>query len=93
MRVDGVRGKGLSFDNMHDRAIKGTLDWSRHAIVLDVPEDSTSISFGVLLKGTGQVWVDDFEFEVVKTDVPTTDLRRTEMGAYGTRPRNLQFEE
>lgn len=37
-RVDGTTGKSLSFDNMQDRAVKGTTEWARYEIVLDVPE-------------------------------------------------------
>jgi hypothetical protein len=72
MRVDGSDGTS-AFDNMQDRPIQGSTDWSEYEIVLDVPEDSVSIAFGVLMGGTGQVWVDDFQFEVVAQDVPTTN--------------------
>jgi hypothetical protein len=88
MRVDGRRGSTLSFDNMKSRPIKGTCNWTKHAIVLDVPDESTLISFGVLLDGQGRVWVDDFEFEVVTTEVPTTGE-----SPYSRQPRNLDFEE
>jgi erythromycin esterase len=72
MRVDGSDGV-LAFDNMQDRSIQGSTDWQEYEIVLDVPEDSVNIAFGVLLSGTGQVWVDDFQFDVVDQDVPTTN--------------------
>jgi erythromycin esterase len=72
MRVDGSDGTS-AFDNMQDRPIQGSTDWCKHEIVLDVPEDSVSIAFGVLMGGTGQIWVDDFQFEVVDQDVPTTN--------------------
>jgi hypothetical protein len=74
MRVDG-QGKdeyGLSFDNMQNRPIRGTSDWKRYNVVLDVPSKSKSISFGILLSGAGQAWIDDFKFEVVASDVPVT---------------------
>jgi hypothetical protein len=88
MRVDSRRDRALSFDNMQNRPIKGTCDWAKHAIVLDVPDESISITFGVLLDGQGRVWVDDFQFDVVTTEVPTTGK-----GAWPKRPRNLDFEE
>jgi hypothetical protein len=100
MRVDGSRMTSLAFDNMHDRAVTGTTPWTRYDVVLDVPEGSVKIAFGVLLAGKGQVWVDDFTFEVVGPEVPTTDLEpeptprsgepATELAA---QPRNLGFEE
>ncbi len=53
MRVDGEgkENRTLSFDNMQSRPIKGTLDWKNYEIVLDVPEASKSITFGILLSG------------------------------------------
>src|SRR5262249_54842834 len=56
MRIDGET-KILGFDNMQDRPIKGTSDWRKQEIVLDVPEDSINIRFGILLIGKGQAWV------------------------------------
>jgi hypothetical protein len=88
MRVDGVYGRTLSFDNMQNRPIKGTCDWVKHAIVLDVPDESTAITFGVLLHGQGRLWVDDFELRPVTTEVPTTGR-----SGYFKQPRNLDFEE
>lgn len=81
---------------MQTRPIKGSIDWARHEIVLDVPKESGDIAFGVLLAGTGQVWVDDFRFEVVGNDVPTTGgnpgqpPRRPEAPE---QPANLDFEK
>ena len=78
MRVDGPdAGKtqhSLSFDNMQNRPIKGTSDWTRHEIVLDVPPNAAAIAFGILLQGKGQVWLDDLQFVAVGLDVPTTNL-------------------
>jgi hypothetical protein len=71
MRIDG-KTKTLGFDNMEERAIKGTTDWKKYEIVLDVPKESVNIAFGILLQGKGQAWVDDFQFEVVGKDVPVT---------------------
>ena len=85
MRVDGDGLLPLAFDNMSDRPVQGSTDWTRHSIVLDVPEEATNIAFGILLNGTGTVWLDDLEFTVV-TDVPTTNTQRDE-------PANLGFEQ
>lgn len=57
MRVDGPEG-----ETMQDRPVTGTTDWEKFEIILDVPQDSVKIAFGVLLEGAGQVWVDDFQF-------------------------------
>lgn len=72
MRVDGVSGPHLAFDNMHDRPIKGTTDWVLCSIVLEVPEHAKAIAFGVLLNGPGSVWVNGFEFKKVGPEIPIT---------------------
>lgn len=77
MRVDGERGEQLSFDNMGNRPVKGTTDWKKYEVVLDVPASSRNIAFGILLSGKGQVWVDDLQFEVVGQSVPSTNQEMT----------------
>ena len=72
MRVDGPAGEPLAFDNMQGRPIKGTQDWARYEIVLNVPPQSAKIAFGVLLDGRGQTWLSDLQFQIVGADVPVT---------------------
>lgn len=91
MRVDGPENTTLSFDNMRDRRIKGTHSWRRFEVVLDVPEISLEVAFGVLLAEQGRVWADDFEFEEVGDDVATTDLLKGVPTL--PEPLNLDFEE
>ena len=66
MRVDGEHRESLAFDNMQDRPITGTTDWTRYEVVLDVPDaGSTVIAFGVLLRGAGAIWMADVRLETV----------------------------
>jgi hypothetical protein len=89
MRVDGpVQGQSLAFDNMTDRPIKGTNDWTRYSIVLDVSEAVTNLAFGVILDGQGKVWIDDLQFQIVDSTVPTTDT----LPQIKKAPENLDFE-
>lgn len=76
-RVDAADGTVLAFDNMDvsDRAVRGTRDWERHEIVLAVPEDAASISFGSLLVGDGTAWFD--EFSLTRADEATPVTRRS----------------
>lgn len=91
MRVDNASGDTVQFDNMCDRPIAGSQGWNHYSIVLDVPDGSASISFGVLLTGQGKVWMDGFSFEVVDHRTPSTNLQ---MGAdLNDEPVNLSFEE
>jgi flavoprotein len=92
MRIDGpVQGKLLGFDNMNNRPITGTTDWQQYEVVLDVPQNSTSISFGILLRGAGQVWISNAQFEEVGTDVPVTAPSKSKEEP--DKPGNLDFAE
>jgi len=85
MRID-KGSQSVAFDNMQDRAIRGTTGWKAYEVILDVPQDATGIFFGVLLSKTGAVWLNSVKFEVVGSNVPTTG--RSERDA----PTNLGFE-
>jgi hypothetical protein len=93
MRIDG-RPKSpselppvLGFDNMQGRPIKGTLDWRRYEVVLDVPAEARVIGFGIVLSGPGRAWLDGLRFETVGADVARTDTM-----VLPKRP-NLRFED
>ena len=74
MRVDGPGASGgVAFDNMNDRPIRGTTEWTRYDIVLDVPQESSVIVFGVLMVGQGDVWFDDVTLDPVGSEVPSTN--------------------
>jgi hypothetical protein len=75
MRGDGEQSS-LAFDNMENRPIKGSTDWQKYEVVLDVPADSIDIAFGILLAGKGQAWVDDLQLDVVGNDVPSTNMMK-----------------
>lgn len=49
MRIDGPFERSLGFDNMQNRSIKGTTNWQKYGVVLDVPMESINIAFGILL--------------------------------------------
>lgn len=76
MRVDSAEmEKMLEFDNMGNRPIKGTTDWKRYEVVLDVSAEAQQISFGVNLEESGQVWIDDLKLEIVGQDTAKTTLK------------------
>ncbi|MEK5233821.1 AraC family transcriptional regulator [Lysinibacillus sp. FSL K6-0232] len=91
MRVDDSLGDVLQFDNMSDRPIVGNNEWNHYHIVLDVPENSAVIAFGVLLSGNGQVWIDELKFEEVDKQTPTTNIDFS--SDLLEEPVNLSFEE
>jgi hypothetical protein len=92
MRIDGPDQQGpLGFDNMQNRPIKGTTDWQKYEIVLDVPPESVALAFGILLQGKGQAWLSAVQFEEIGIDVPTTNS--AESGELPDKPGNLDFSE
>ncbi len=64
MREDGENGETLQFDNMQGQGLKGTHEWAEYAIKLPLDSAARKLFFGVLIEGTGSVWVDDLEFIV-----------------------------
>ncbi|KUH96318.1 hypothetical protein [Mycobacterium sp. IS-1556] len=85
LRVDSQQGAPSAFDNMQDRPVRGSTDWSREEVVLDVDEHATAIAFGVLLSGTGSVDVMRLQFEEVDPGVPVTGVPQV------TEPVNIDF--
>jgi hypothetical protein len=88
MRVD-KEAKQLAFDNMQGRPIKGTTDWKKYDVVLDVPQEATGIFFGVLLSGSGTVWLSEAKFEIVEPNIPTTGTEAVQK----LEPINLDFHK
>jgi hypothetical protein len=93
MRVDGVAGSILAFDNMQSRPITGTTDWTGYRVVLDVSPGAVHVAFGVLLEGSGAVWLDAVQLREVGEDVPTTGIGSETDAAYEypAGPTNLDF--
>ncbi len=92
LRVDGGRDcEILEFDNMCNRTLMGTNDWTLQEIVLNIPNDSKNIGFGVIHSGGGALWVDDVSFEVVDSSVPVTECPCSPY-RQDTLPQNLNFE-
>jgi hypothetical protein len=94
MRVDknlGLTSKVLAFDNMQDRPVKGTTDWQHYQVVLDVPSDASTIMFGVILSGPGNVLISEFSIEAVGNDVPTTSVPSENL--YGQSPSRADWRQ
>jgi len=58
-------GNNLAYNFMAGSEVKGTHDWARHSITLDVPPGADQLRVGVTLQGPGSVWFDDAELEFV----------------------------
>ena len=102
IRVDTASKQAYAFDDMEDRPLTGTVDWTSCEVVVDVPENAVTVYLGAYLYGCGQVWLDDCTFEVVGDEVPITNPDR-HLGGYKRthsipefledEPLNLDFEE
>ncbi len=90
MRLDGKtvddRQEQLVLDNMNDRRITGTTARRNYQVVLDVPEVTKNIAFGVMLRDGGSLEVGSFALETVGAEVPVTG----EWGGARPAPRNLE---
>lgn len=73
MRADSGQRPGTAFDNMSDRPLRGSFGWQAAEVVLDIPADATTLSFGFLLEGRGQLQATQFQIGVVPASTPTTD--------------------
>lgn len=58
MREDGPGG-AVQFDNMQNKQLKGTTEWTEYTIKLPLDKRAKTLFFGVILVGEGKVWIDD----------------------------------
>jgi hypothetical protein len=70
VRADGPGPKVLSFDSMQRRPVRGSSDWTRHAVAAEVPETAETVLFGIILQGPGEVRVDDFSIDAETPEAP-----------------------
>ncbi|MEZ4820994.1 MAG: hypothetical protein R2942_00775 [Ignavibacteria bacterium] len=101
LRVDGAgKDEMLSFDNMQSRGITGTTEWKKYEIILLFRKVHPRLCLIALLDGIGQIWFDNFAFEVVdNSDNPpapessdgTNHSDKTK--TVTKKPVNLDFED
>jgi C-terminal processing protease CtpA/Prc len=75
MREDGEQA-ALAFDNMANRPVKGTTEWTEYSIQLPIHAEARKVFFGVLLVGSGAAWADDLQLLV--DGKPVTDAAKVE---------------
>ncbi len=74
LKTEGTSGEGagltlramagsviLAHNFMQENLVRGTQDWQRYTITLQIPEKTAKLEIGVMLQGKGTVWADDFE--------------------------------
>ncbi len=75
-------GAVVAFDNMQNKQLKGTHDWTEYSITLPISPDAKELYFGVLSSGTGKTWVDDLQLLVDGKpirDVPEIERPKTSL--------------
>lgn len=66
MRID----PSIAFDNMNKNGVKGTTDWTKYEITLEMnPEQTKQIVIGGLLVGKGKMWLDNFSVSIDGKDI------------------------
>jgi erythromycin esterase len=105
VKTDGLQGRGsiwlrvdgntMMFDNMMpDRALSASHDWTRLAVVLDVPADATGMVAGGLVEaGRGSMWIAAPQLDVVSTSTPTTGGPVTAKQSMPAVPHTLSARE
>jgi C-terminal processing protease CtpA/Prc len=69
LRVNNDEGT-IAFDNMANRQVQGTTDWTEYSITLPLADEARVIYFGLILPATGTAWLDDLSLTV--DDKPLT---------------------
>lgn len=71
MRID----PDVSFNNMQNIGLKGTNDWKKYEVTLNMsPENTQQIVIGALLSGKGKIWVDDLKVSIDGKDIENAKI-------------------
>lgn len=77
LRIDDKNVKSIAFDNMQDRGVTGTTDWTQYSIKLDYnSEDVRTLHIGGLLVGDGKAWFDHFEILIDDKPISNAKVRK-----------------
>jgi hypothetical protein len=56
-------GAPLAWNHMKDAPVRGSTDWHRYQLELDVPAAADQVEVGAMLHGPGRLWIDDASLE------------------------------
>lgn len=71
MRIDPE----VAFNNMQNVGLKGTNDWKKYEVTLNMsPENTQQIVIGALLSGKGKIWVDDLKVSIDGKDIDNAKI-------------------
>lgn len=64
LRADAAIEPNVFFDNMYNRPVIGTTNWTRYFIDAPLPAHTEWLNYGIVLAGSGTVYVDDIRLRV-----------------------------
>jgi C-terminal processing protease CtpA/Prc len=71
LRIDPEVG----FNNMQKQGLKGTNDWKKYEVTLEMsPQNTEKIVFGALLTGKGKMWVDNLKLSIDGKDIENAKI-------------------
>jgi len=71
LRIDPEVG----FNNMQKQGLKGTNDWKKYEVTLEMsPQNTEKIVFGALLSGKGKMWVDNLKLSIDGKDIENAKI-------------------
>jgi RNA polymerase sigma factor (sigma-70 family) len=53
-----ANGKSFNEGQKGHRPLRGTKDWKQYSAIVDVPEGTSDFSWGIVMNGTGKIWID-----------------------------------
>jgi hypothetical protein len=83
----------MGFDNMQDRPIRKTTDWTKYEIIMDVPAGANNLAYGALLVRQGQIWLSKISFEIIGDATPGAGKKCNVCSDKLNEPANLNFEQ
>lgn len=78
LRIDGPAGS-LKFENMMQKNIHGTSDWTLYSVILPLPENAKTIYIGPIIHGTGKLWIDDIQLLIDGEDISKAKLKEQQI--------------
>lgn len=71
MRIDPE----VAFNNMQNVGLKGTNDWKKYEVTLNMsPENTQQIVIGALLSGKGKIWADNLKVSIDGKDIDNAKI-------------------
>ena len=69
-----ANGKSFNEGQKGHRPLRGTKDWKQYSAVIDVPEGTSDLSWGIVMNGTGKIWIDTDSAQCVVESTGTHGL-------------------